>query len=414
MFFGVQKYIEKKDDRLRKEIRFKLNNVFNGRSYIDVVYSGKKAYYDNMVIPKKPEYDNLIDESVFFKEIYQNDIDKWNGLYNNIYKMYQIKWDRRDRGEWVTGYEDKDGWNLVKIQHDHDGYLVSFYFPYAVGYFKQNDYWLYQYEPSIQNAVDGAFDFFTTNVKSNFINEFERGSSSKMSSAINACENEYYWIVKDDIPRVSIHSNAFISDEAEPSNKIPSLPYHVTSMYNNYYKVLIAESQPQTYSIQKMSWRPDEKEKMELWFYWSLGLTLILISVLIPIGIIERKHNKIKKESLYDKLLRLCNPANFMKDYDKDKVEKANEIYQRLLGVNKNDIEAIKEVQLVAVSELGLNLIDSEKLTELIEKVNPKNFMNPYNAEKVNLANELYSILMKENLMFEEFVYVEEKSAQLI
>ena len=39
--------------------------------------------------------------------------------------------------------------------------------------------------------------------------------------------------------------------------------------------------------------------------------------------------------------------------------------------------------------------------------------MNPYNAEKVALANELYSILSQDGLTYNEFVNVEERSKQL-
>ena len=51
--------------------------------------------------------------------------------------------------------------------------------------------------------------------------------------------------------------------------------------------------------------------------------------------------------------------------------------------------------------------------TELKEKVNPKNYLNPYNADKVTLANELYDMLCKKDLSYREFVEVKEKSKLL-
>ena len=68
----------------------------------------------------------------------------------------------------------------------------------------------------------------------------------------------------------------------------------------------------------------------------------------------------------------------------------------------------------MAVSELGISLIDKEELNELKQKVNPKNFMQPYNAEKVSLANELYSILSDENLDYVRMMEVKEKSKALL
>ena len=41
------------------------------------------------------------------------------------------------------------------------------------------------------------------------------------------------------------------------------------------------------------------------------------------------------------------------------------------------------------------------------------NYLTPFNAEKVALANELFAILSKDGLTYDDFVDVEEKSKQL-
>ena len=45
--------------------------------------------------------------------------------------------------------------------------------------------------------------------------------------------------------------------------------------------------------------------------------------------------------------------------------------------------------------------------------MNPKNYLNPYNAEKVALANELFAILSKEGLTYKELEDVEERAKSL-
>ena len=100
-------------------------------------------------------------------------------------------------------------------------------------------------------------------------------------------------------------------------------------------------------------------------------------------------------------------------NYDKGKIEKANAIYKRLLEINGEESEVLNELQLQAVKDLGINLIDAEKLADLKEKVNPKNYMTPYNPDKVTLANELYAILTKEGLTYHEMTEVEEEAKQL-
>ncbi|MBR4064403.1 MAG: hypothetical protein IKK02_03990 [Tidjanibacter sp.] len=77
------------------------------------------------------------------------------------------------------------------------------------------------------------------------------------------------------------------------------------------------------------------------------------------------------------------------------------------------DKESLNEIQLLAVEELGINLINNDRVQELIERVNPNNFINPYNAEKLAIANELYSTLSKEGLTYNELEEVEEKAKQL-
>ena len=78
-----------------------------------------------------------------------------------------------------------------------------------------------------------------------------------------------------------------------------------------------------------------------------------------------------------------------------------------------DDFETLNQLQARAVEELGSSLIEKCELEELKDKVNPKNYMSPYNPDKVALANELYSILTKEGLTYNEMIEVEQKSKKL-
>lgn len=84
-----------------------------------------------------------------------------------------------------------------------------------------------------------------------------------------------------------------------------------------------------------------------------------------------------------------------------------------MLETTPDNNDALKEIQIQASSELGINFIDKAELKDLREKVNPKRFINPYNAEKVSLANELYAILAKDNLTYGEMIEVKEKAKEL-
>lgn len=141
MFFGVNEYIDKKDDRLREDIHNKIRNIFNGRRFIDIAYSGYKVEYENISIPPKPkELEKLLGNS------YSKGIDEWKDRYGDLNRLYRIG------GR--SGLNDyKDGWNLIVLEYDYDGVYKTWLFPYAVGYKKQEYSWFYNYMPSVKDAV---------------------------------------------------------------------------------------------------------------------------------------------------------------------------------------------------------------------------------------------------------------------
>ena len=412
MFLGVDQYVKTKDQRLRAEIHNSIDDIFaNRRQYVDIAYSGYKVGYERVQIPSKPQPINIQDEKnkKILGDIDRQVQDTWKENYGNLTSMFRTFYKSSD---WASPYDYEDGWNLVVLEHDFEGVYKTWLFPYAVGYIKQDDPWLSDYAPSVPNAVSGAFEFYTTNEKSNYYGSFEKGCFDRVWSQIYAAQNEYYYMAEDEHPRFIRRGNPLF--EKYTSDSKPH-PYQNGYMYNGFYKVFVGATQPQTYTIKKWDWNPDEKDRKDLWLYWSIGLTALMLIIVLPLAFIQRKHNIEKDESLYDKLKRLCNPANFIskRNYDKEKVDKANEIYKKLLETSPDNKEALNDIQIEAISNLGISLINKDKLNELKEIVNPKNFLNPYNAEKVALANELYAILSKEDLTYNELAEVEERSKTL-
>ena len=183
-------------------------------------------------------------------------------------------------------------------------------------------------------------------------------------------------------------------------------------MQNGFYRVFIAATQEKHFMIKEYEWAASsDKKKFLLWY--GIGLSAFFLSVIIPLTIKKYKSKQRKGEDTYHRLLRKCNPKEFMKDYDKDKVEKANNIYARILETSPEDTKTLLEILDIVSSELGVTLVDKDELDELKEKVNPRNFTNPYNAEKVSLANELYSKLEQKNLTYKDFLEVKEKAELL-
>lgn len=79
----------------------------------------------------------------------------------------------------------------------------------------------------------------------------------------------------------------------------------------------------------------------------------------------SKKSEEKRYESLYEELMEKCHPNNFMDPYDKEKVDIANKIYAEL---RKNpyaiDYE-LKELRLSAVQGLGIHL-STQKLYEYL------------------------------------------------
>lgn len=153
------------------------------------------------------------------------------------------------------------------------------------------------------------------------------------------------------------------------------------------------------------------------------NVLLILIYSGIYFNALGSKIKKIKgkeKEKILDKtqglwyvLERKCNPQNYMSPYNKEMVDKANSIYAELQKTDKSDEISLKEIRRRIESELQISFIDKDEIESLKFIANPSNYMQPYNAEKVALANELYAKLQDETIHIDELDNIKEQIEKL-
>lgn len=418
MVFCVNFYIDKKRIKLRSELIENIESLFDGQSsgsvfvtnddgFFDEAFSGFPVrHYKKIAIPSRPSKEVFKGiDSKMGKELAKYDEkidDDWKQSYGDLASLYELNW-----GDEYPN-ENDEGWNIIRIHYggaDDDIIQTNVIFPYKVG-LKKTEWGNYY---TVEQAVNEAFEFYTTDAKSGFSNRYQKGSNSRIWSKIYDCNNEYFSIVKNEkyggwTAGIPIYRPKNMSYE-----KAQRLyPYENGWMHNGFYRVFIAATQTTHYMIEENEIAVTADRK-KLLIGWGISITILFMLLIIPLTIKERKANKIKAETLYQRLLRLCNPKNFIKEYDKDKIDKANKLYQPLLNMNSDDKDALMQMQSMAVSELGISLIDKEELDELKQKVNPQNFMQPYDAEKVSLANELYSILSDENIDYVKMMEVKEK-----
>lgn len=422
MFFCVNSYIDKKQIRLHSELIENIKNLFEGQSsgdvfvtnddgFFDEVFSGYPVrHYKKIAIPSKPSKGSLKNTDPKIEQVltkFDEKIDdEWKQSYGDLSSLYELNW-----GD-IYPNDNDEGWNIIRIHYgggDDDIIQTNIIFPYKVG-LKKSEWGNYY---TVEQAVNEAFDFYTTDTKSGFSNRYQKGSNSRIWSKIYDSNNRYYSIVRNDKYNGWTAGTPIYHPKNMNYEKAQQLyPYENGWMHNGFYRVFIAATQTTHYMIKKNE-TAVKADKRNLLIEWGIGITILFMLLIIPLTIKERRANKIKTETLHQRLLRLCNPKNFIKEYDKDKIDKANKLYQTLLNINSDDKETLMKIQSKAVSELSISLINKEELNELRQKVNPKNFMKPYNAEKVSLANELYSILSDENIDYVKMLEVKERSKVL-
>ena len=410
MAFVVYDYIDNKRYRLRSEIREEVKSLFEGQlsgndvitnadGFFDAVYSGGAvSRYKKIDIPK-PSKSKL---AAFDPKI---DYDVWKQRYGDLESLYELNWGNL--------YVGDVSWRIIRIYcdgyDDEDFIQTNIIFPYKVG-LKKSEWGNFC---TVEQAINGAFEFYTTSPKSSYSERISKGSTNRMWAKINDCKNEYFYIDEnEDIncpsQGIPIYRPKGMSDDEVERR----MPVEDGWMHNGFYRVFIAATPERHYMIKEDDWAVNANRK-QLLKGWGIWLTVFFMLLIIPLTIKEFKVKKKKSETLYQRLVRLCNPKIFIDNYDKEKVEKANIIYKKLLETTPDNNDALKEIQIQASSELGINFIDKAELKDLREKVNPKRFINPYNAEKVSLANELYAILAKDNLTYGEMIEVKEKAKEL-
>ena len=410
IIIGVFYYIDKKKIKLRNELRDNVEALFQGQATGDGIIGNDCGFfyaafsnspvlhYKKTSIPSRPLKRDF--SSVDPKE-YEKIQDYWKQSYGDISSIYELNWGDE--------YNENDvGWNIIRIYCgglNEEFIRINIFFPYAVG-FRRTEGGNYY---TVEQAVNEAYNFYATDSKSRFANGFRQGNVNSLWNKIYDCFNEFYRIRETNNPGYTMGFGLFNLKWKGPQR---TKPYEEGCMQNGFYRVYIAATQERFYGIQEQD-RAISANRNTLLLWWCIGISVIFLLFIIPLTIQQVKSNKKKSETLYQRLVRLCNPKEFIDNYDKEKVEKANLIYKRLLEANAEDKDTLMNIQILASTELGINFIDKTELDELKEKVNPKRFLNPYNADKVSLANELYAILAKDNITYKELIEVKEKSKDL-
>lgn len=95
--------------------------------------------------------------------------------------------------------------------------------------------------------------------------------------------------------------------------------------------------------------------------------------------------------SLYEELLYRCDPARFMEPYDKEKVDIANSLYAKILQ-NENNIDVLKQLRAIAIKDLKVKFSTRKLYMKLKTICEPSYYTGTeYNEDLLSLSNRLYS-----------------------
>lgn len=407
---SVPIYIYHKSENLKEQAYSVLDNFF-AESY-------KYSYLENepnKAFPNRKEKEIMIPQYNRSTSATTLEKEEWEKKYGDLYALYSVGDEFCYLKEGKTNSLFPLGnccytWCLYVIEKIEGGYIQYMLYPYQIGIKKQEYELLYNYTPSISKILEEAFEFYTTNQKSEY-SKFYKGLwwDNILLDLNMKIPNGYYRITRDTLSPLFFTGGNFRNVDIYSKNR---LPINNGYMYSDYYKVFMRKSQPITFRITKFK-DVEQNEIKRILTTWGIRLTILFLIIYLLIFIKERKLKALAKEPLRSKLLRLCNPSQFMKPYNKEKVEKANSIYKELMNINENDTDKLKNIRNRAIQELEINLLDRNKVEMLKEKANPKNFMKPYQPNKIEKANELYDKLSLGNLDIDVIEEIEQKIKEL-
>ena len=122
---------------------------------------------------------------------------------------------------------------------------------------------------------------------------------------------------------------------------------------------------------------------------------------------------EFRNETYYKRLKRLCNPVNYMDEYDKETIDIANDIYSKVMNVNPDDNAAVYSLIATAESKLHINFLDEIDYNNIVNKLNPKKYVEPYDADRVSLANDLYAQIMQPDVNLTTYLRIKEQAKPL-
>lgn len=409
-------YCRKQKKNCYQAIRYDMDTLAKNNKHISVFsYENLSvARAEQMVYMEEPvmsQYVEKVKEKIITK--IPNNLPHYNTYSAEaediIYDMAQEAWSEA-RAQWYKKCGFCWGSGIQKVY-------------YANTEKNEDSGWLIARNYSIYDTMKTSTCFLYPNKVGIF--QDNPNEAINMSNVNKSCDEAYFQIMNEDsIPaKLTLTQyydiaenmrNKYYHVKVDSTGKNPVHTYDENIAIKNEHGITYVTRLPmRTFSIceNTKNLEYDEANKIDI-IGKILCVNLLLLSLYGVCGF-ARSKRKTLNEAIYKDLLVKCNPAKFMKPYNKEKVEVANTLTQLLTKTSPNDEEQIVRIEETAHSKLGVNIIDKKYVRQLKRVIYPKKFLKPYDEKKFSLANELYTLLADGNVTYAIIKDVDKRATEL-
>lgn len=417
IFIDAKSFLLEDSIRNRNLAVHQLDSIFNGRKIVTPLYYNFNPKYELI----SPSQKSKIDKNNEFHQLYYFRPEHLLNLESPLHVLgCDIRMENFQRGK--EQYEPLNGGNFYGIwqsgwafgcskQISEEKYICYMIIPYMVGYFRQNYSFFYEFQPTIREALNSAYDFYTKNEQSDFLNFIKNDNLEKFMAL--TCETS---------SPINANNYTFEKVENERSDfefANPGVFDGTDYMYNSYIRVYIGMACHTTYQLkynQEFALRDKERyidqHEQKLQNYLIIVESILGIVFAFFVFLYIKSRRKAQK-TILDKLIKVTNPKRFMKQYDQETIEVANRIYNSAKECKLDDVEAIEKLCIEAETKLKVCFVDKQEKKELLKRCNPKRFMNPYDANKVTKANEIFGKIKQGILSYTDYVRIKSEVDEL-
>ena len=355
-------YVENKKSTLQKEFYDKLNEYWGGESRL--MYS--EEYGNSSYIPMDMDAVRFIDDRSA-KDI---------GFYSSVERLFPY-----DRFPLLTStmfkclkpgcFEQLYELNAVKTApwqalllkyKEKDEFQVFIFLPVAVGYL-QSAIYMKDWRPSLDKSCEEALEYLVKEDKD--YKGCYNPNNKRTIKNILALYNQYYYLQQKGHFGNGYEDDDYINFEEiwlspNPEGE-PQCGHQISWIYNGFYRVYYDVYPYSTYEVSFNYYNYNNDKEIYYDKYFSvirisLRLLLVLLFVYlsyllynyyqylkIRVAIDSGAKEELDKADLYNEIIEKANPKKFIEPYQPQKLIVANEIYSKALN-NRDSKDILEEL----------------------------------------------------------------------